>query len=49
VADAPPSELQQALDVTSAERGRFGARLHYFTETGSTNDLASAAAVRGEP
>lgn len=48
-ADAVPSEFQQALDASVAERGAFGARLHYFTETGSTNDLASAAADRGEP
>jgi BirA family biotin operon repressor/biotin-[acetyl-CoA-carboxylase] ligase len=27
----------------------FGDRLTYFSETGSTNDLASAAAGRGEP
>ena len=27
----------------------FGARLTYFAEVGSTNDLASAAAERGEP
>ena len=26
-----------------------GARLHYFAETGSTNDLAAAAAERGDP
>ena len=32
-----------------ADRGAFGARLSYFTETGSTNDLAAAAADRGDP
>ncbi len=44
-----PDALVQALALTEAERGAFGARLWYFTETGSTNDLAAAAADRGEP
>lgn len=44
-----PREFQAALAATVSERGAFGARLHYFTETGSTNDLAAAAADRGEP
>jgi len=44
-----PFEFQAALATTAAERGAFGARLHYFTETGSTNDLAAAAADRGAP
>jgi BirA family transcriptional regulator, biotin operon repressor / biotin---[acetyl-CoA-carboxylase] ligase len=47
--DALPSEFTAALATTERERGAFGARLHYFHETGSTNDLASAAADRGEP
>ena len=38
-----------ALAATVAERGVFGARLHYASEVGSTNDLAAAAADRGEP
>jgi BirA family transcriptional regulator, biotin operon repressor / biotin---[acetyl-CoA-carboxylase] ligase len=46
--EAIPAEFVDALTATVAERGAFGARLHYFHETGSTNDLASAAAERGE-
>lgn len=48
-ADAIPDDLTRALASTVSERGVFGARLFYFTETGSTNDLAAAAADRGEP
>ena len=43
-----PDDLTRALAATEDERGVFGARLFYFTETGSTNDLAAAAADRGE-
>src|SRR2546430_11342649 len=49
MSDAIPAEFNDALRATVDERGVFGARLHYFTETGSTNDLAFAAAERGEP
>ena len=48
MSDALPAEFVQALATTATERGVFGARLHYFNETGSTNDLAAAAAERGE-
>jgi len=44
-----PDEFEAALASTAAERGPFGERLHYFTETQSTNDLAAAAAERGDP
>src|SRR3982750_1613747 len=44
-----PDDLAAALAATVTERGAFGARLHYAPEVGSTNDLASAAADRGEP
>jgi BirA family biotin operon repressor/biotin-[acetyl-CoA-carboxylase] ligase len=47
--EALPPEFEAALAATATERGAFGARLHYFHETGSTNDLASAAAERDEP
>ena len=47
--DSAPDDLLRALAASESERGVFGARLFYFTETGSTNDLASAAADRGEP
>src|SRR4051812_30925637 len=46
--DSIPVEFATALAATVAERGMFGARLTYFNETGSTNDLAFAAASRGE-
>ena len=48
MSDPIPAEFVDALLVTAAQRGVFGARLHYFAETGSTNDLAAAAADRGE-
>jgi BirA family biotin operon repressor/biotin-[acetyl-CoA-carboxylase] ligase len=44
-----PSEIAAALAATRDERGVFGARLQYAAEVGSTNDLAAAAAERGEP
>jgi len=44
-----PDELAAALAATAAERGVFGARLFYAAEVTSTNDLASAAAERGDP
>jgi BirA family transcriptional regulator, biotin operon repressor / biotin---[acetyl-CoA-carboxylase] ligase len=47
--DAIPGDFARALEATEEERGVFGARLHYFAQTGSTNDLAAAAADRGEP
>jgi BirA family biotin operon repressor/biotin-[acetyl-CoA-carboxylase] ligase len=49
MSDPLPSEFAQALAATADERGVFGARLHYFTQAGSTNDLAAAAAERGDP
>src|SRR4051794_22893232 len=48
-ADALPDDFAAMLALTASERGPFGARLFYFAETGSTNDLAAAAADRGEP
>jgi BirA family transcriptional regulator, biotin operon repressor / biotin---[acetyl-CoA-carboxylase] ligase len=44
-----PFEFAQALAASASDRGAFGARLTYFTETGSTNDLAAAAADSGDP
>src|SRR6476469_7920504 len=41
--------MAAALAATASDRGVFGARLHYWNEVGSTNDLAAAAADRGEP
>src|SRR5215510_15436327 len=49
MSDPIPSEFVEALEATRDVRGVFGARLQYFSETGSTNDLAAVAAERGEP
>ena len=49
MADALPADFAQALAATARDRGAFGRQLHYFSEVGSTNDLAAAAAERGEP
>jgi len=49
MSDAIPVEFAQALAATADDRGVFGARLHYFAQAGSTNDLAAAAAERGAP
>src|SRR5204863_3127391 len=49
MSDTVPVEFVQALAATADTRGAFGARLHYFTQTESTNDLAAAAAEQGEP
>ena len=48
-ADPLPPEFAAALAATATERGAFGARLTYASEAGSTNDLAAAAAERGDP
>ena len=47
--DRIPEELAAALTASAATRGVFGARLFYAAEVSSTNDLAAAAAERGEP
>ena len=49
MSDTLPHEFVAALAATRVERGAFGARLHYFAEVSSTNDLAAAAAERGDP
>jgi BirA family biotin operon repressor/biotin-[acetyl-CoA-carboxylase] ligase len=49
VVESLPDDFVAALGSTVSERGVFGAQLRYFGETGSTNDLAAAAAERGEP
>jgi BirA family transcriptional regulator, biotin operon repressor / biotin---[acetyl-CoA-carboxylase] ligase len=49
VADNLPDDMAAALAATTAARGAFGARIYYWSEVGSTNDLAAAAAERGEP
>jgi BirA family biotin operon repressor/biotin-[acetyl-CoA-carboxylase] ligase len=47
--DPVPQELEAALQSSAARRGRLGAEIHYFTETGSTNDVAAALADGGSP
>lgn len=42
-----PPEIVAALGATSGRRGPFGEPLYFFTETGSTNDVAAALAERG--
>lgn len=44
-----PDDWAAPLAATAVERGAFGSRIFYAAEVGSTNDLASAAAERGEP
>jgi BirA family transcriptional regulator, biotin operon repressor / biotin---[acetyl-CoA-carboxylase] ligase len=45
--DSLPPDLAAALRASASRRGRLGATVHYFTETGSTNDVASGLAERG--
>jgi BirA family transcriptional regulator, biotin operon repressor / biotin---[acetyl-CoA-carboxylase] ligase len=47
--DPLPQELAVALQSTATRRGRLGANVHYFTETGSTNDIAASLAEAGAP
>ena len=47
--DPVPLECEAALQSSAARRGRLGAEIHYFTETGSTNDVAAALADSGSP
>jgi len=44
-----PADLAAALRASASRRGRFGDPLYYFSETGSTNDVAAALAERGAP
>ena len=47
--DPLPAELEAALAASAGRRGRFGDRVVFFAETGSTNDDAAAQAERGAP
>jgi BirA family transcriptional regulator, biotin operon repressor / biotin---[acetyl-CoA-carboxylase] ligase len=47
--DRLPDELEAELRRTAARRGMFGDPLHYFHETGSTNDVAARLAEAGAP
>ena len=48
MSDPLPADLAAALASTHQTRGPFGSRVVYFTEAGSTNDLAARAAEQGE-
>lgn len=47
MAEPLPSELAAGLRATAARRGVFGATVHFFTETGSTNDVATRLSEAG--
>jgi BirA family biotin operon repressor/biotin-[acetyl-CoA-carboxylase] ligase len=49
MSEALPADLAAALRATAARRGPFGEPLYYYSETGSTNDVAAALAERGAP
>jgi BirA family transcriptional regulator, biotin operon repressor / biotin---[acetyl-CoA-carboxylase] ligase len=42
-----PPDFAAALHTTSPRRGHLGCDVHYFSDTSSTNDVASAYAERG--
>jgi BirA family biotin operon repressor/biotin-[acetyl-CoA-carboxylase] ligase len=44
-----PPDLVDALQRTQARRGCYGATVHYFGATGSTNDVAARLAEQGAP
>jgi BirA family transcriptional regulator, biotin operon repressor / biotin---[acetyl-CoA-carboxylase] ligase len=44
-----PPEFAVALVTSAPRRGCFGDPIYYFSETGSTNDVAAALAERGAP
>jgi BirA family biotin operon repressor/biotin-[acetyl-CoA-carboxylase] ligase len=44
---APPADVAEALASTSARRGVFGSPLFYFSDIGSTNDVAARLADAG--
>lgn len=44
-----PADIVAALDVSRPRRRQFGEPTHYFSETGSTNDVAAALANDGAP
>jgi BirA family biotin operon repressor/biotin-[acetyl-CoA-carboxylase] ligase len=47
MSDPVPDDLARALAGTAARRGSFGTPLYFFSETGSTNDVAAALAEQG--
>jgi BirA family biotin operon repressor/biotin-[acetyl-CoA-carboxylase] ligase len=49
MSDPVPAEIAAALARTAERRGCFGDPLYFFTETGSTNDVAATLAEHGAP
>ena len=49
MSDPVPDDLARALAASDARRGCFGNPLYFFTETGSTNDVAQSLAEHGAP
>jgi BirA family transcriptional regulator, biotin operon repressor / biotin---[acetyl-CoA-carboxylase] ligase len=47
MADPVPDDIAAALARSAPRRGSFGDPLYFFTETGSTNDVAAALAEHG--
>jgi BirA family biotin operon repressor/biotin-[acetyl-CoA-carboxylase] ligase len=47
MSDPLPQDLASALNESAPRRGDFGGTTYYFTETGSTNDVAATLAERG--
>ncbi len=44
-----PDDFAEAMAARRARLGAFGTPIHYFPETGSTNDVAAALAEAGAP
>lgn len=47
MSDALPRDLAAGLEATASRRGSLGHPVYYFTDTGSTNDVATTLAERG--
>ena len=47
--DPLPEDFERALRATISRRGAFGEPTIFFSETGSTNDVAATLAERGAP
>jgi BirA family biotin operon repressor/biotin-[acetyl-CoA-carboxylase] ligase len=49
MSDPVPEDIAAALAGSAHRRGGFGSPLYYFSETGSTNDIAATLAENGAP
>ena len=47
MSDALPPDLAAGLEAATSRRGVLGESVYYFSETGSTNDVAATLAERG--